>query len=97
MQAQAVQEQHLGVQGKTEQRVSLVIATLRESDVALTYADLTERTDTAYDSLLYILATLVEIGVVKRSEDEVSGPGRPKAHFSWDVEAARGMGPRSAA
>lgn len=94
---QAQQVQHLEVRGKTEQRVAAVIQTLQQSREKLTYEELTEATGAAYDVLLYITLTLVEIGLVVRSEEGTPGPGRPKVYFEWDAKAARGMGLRSAA
>lgn len=74
--------QHLDIRGKTEQRVALVVTVLRDSQHGLTYEDLQTRTGATYDSLLYILATLCEVGMVRRL-DLASGPGRPKVHFQW--------------
>lgn len=97
MGVQATQVQHLEVRGKTEQRVCLVISTLQSADNPLTYEELTEATGATYDVLLYILATLVEVGVVIRTVEASTGPGRPKVYFAWDEKAARGMGLRPAA
>lgn len=67
---------------KTEQRIALVISTLKGAKAPQTYEDLSANTGTAYDVLLYIMGALVEVGMVHRIE-EAGGPGRPKVRFSW--------------
>lgn len=74
---------------KTEQRIELVIRTLRESKEPLTYEALSAKTGTAYDVLLYIMGALVEVGQVQRVEEK-GGPGRPKVYFSWASAHAMG-------
>jgi hypothetical protein len=88
----------LPVKGKTEQRVTAVVSLLRTTakrrkGKALTYEEISRGTDTAYDILLYILATLVEVECVERIED-ADGPGRPKVRFRWisDAPSAQAMG-----
>lgn len=70
------------VKGKTEQRVERVIEVLENAPAAVGYEELEEKTGASYDSLLYILATLEEIGKVKRTTT-ANGPGRPKVFFEW--------------
>lgn len=70
------------VLGKTEQRVQRVITVLQELDHPVTYEYLMERTGSTYDSLLYILATLAELGKVDKL-NIAEGPGRPRVHFAW--------------
>ena len=70
------------IKGKTEQRVVAVVDFLVHSPVPVTYADIREVCSTSYDSLLYILATLEEMGKVRRTTLS-SGPGRPKVYFEW--------------
>lgn len=79
--------------GKTEQRITKVISYLRKhAGRQHTYDDLVQSTGAAYDSLLYILGTLVEVELVQRTEVP-SGPGRPKVFFQW-IGGARSMGGR---
>lgn len=70
------------VKGKTEQRVERVIEVLKNSPGVVGYEELAEKTSASYDSLLYILATLEEIGKVIRTT-VATGPGRPKVFFEW--------------
>ncbi len=72
------------VKGKTEQRVENVIEVLQNAPSSVGYEELMEKTGASYDSLLYILATLEEIGKVKKTSVSV-GPGRPKVFFEWAV------------
>lgn len=67
---------------KTEQRIALVISTLKGASSPRTYEDLSAETGTAYDVLLYIMGSLVEVGMVNRTEEK-GGPGRPKVRFAW--------------
>lgn len=91
-------EQVLDIRGKTEQRVVAVIELLRaEPKRQFTYEELATITGAHYDACLYILATLCEVGLVKRV-DVPDGPGRPKVHFTWTGKAdARGLGLRKRA
>lgn len=70
------------IKGKTEQRVEAVVDYLVHSPSPVTYSDLKEVCSTSYDSLLYILATLEEMGKVRRTTLS-AGPGRPKVYFEW--------------
>lgn len=70
------------IRGKTEQRVEKVLSVLQKARHPVTYDDLQSRTGAHYDSLLYILATLVEVGLAERLE-LAEGPGRPRIHFRW--------------
>lgn len=70
------------IKGKTEQRVQNVVSELRRARRPYTYDDLILLTGSTYDSLLYILATLQEVGMVERTETP-EGPGRPKVLFRW--------------
>ena len=82
------------IRGKTEQRITSVFSALRNAKKALTYDDLIEATGTSYDPLLYILGTLVEAGLVERT-DVAEGPGRPRVYFKWVRSGgARAMGAR---
>jgi predicted ArsR family transcriptional regulator len=83
------------IRGKTEQRVRLIISCLKEAGSSWTYRELSERTDTPYDVLLYVLTALVEAGLVER-ETVADGPGRPRVHFTWASRKgkARAMGAR---
>lgn len=80
------------IRGKTEQRVSNVVAALKASKTAMSYDDLIAITGSTYDSLLYILATLCEVGMVTRLEVP-EGPGRPKVQFQWvNLKRAQAQG-----
>lgn len=70
------------IRGKTEQRVQHVIAALKKRRDPVDYDTLIRVTGANYDSLLYILATLIEVGMVNRT-NVADGPGRPKVHFVW--------------
>lgn len=70
------------IKGKTEQRVGRVIEVLENATSPVGYEELVEKTSASYDSLLYILSTLEEIGKVRRTTT-ASGPGRPKVFFEW--------------
>lgn len=70
------------VKGKTEQRVEAVVSYLTRQTSPVGYGELRDATGSSYDSLLYILATLEEIGRVKRTTVS-AGPGRPKVFFEW--------------
>lgn len=72
----------LEFRGKTEQRVAQIVATLRASPRRLSYDDLVGMTGAPYDALLFVLATLVEVGMVER-EDVPDGPGRPRVYHRW--------------
>ena len=81
------------IRGKTEQRITAVIALLRDSpDSSFTYEELSKATGAHYDACLYIMATLCEVGNVERLTIS-TGPGRPKVQFRW-IDNARGVGPR---
>jgi len=70
------------VKGKTEQRTTAVVALLRRATEPVGYDDLRVRTGTPYDALLYMLAVLVEVGLVVKTE-LAEGPGRPRSMFLW--------------
>lgn len=70
------------IKGKTEQRVEAVVSNLRTSSSPVSYEELSFETGASYDSLLYILATLEEMGKVKRITVPM-GPGRPRVYFEW--------------
>lgn len=83
------------VRSKTEQRVASVVETLKGAPRhRFTYDDLMSQTQTTYDILLYIMGTLVEVGMVERNEEPGIGPGRPKVFFQWieDREGAQELG-----
>jgi hypothetical protein len=83
------------IRGKTEQRVTAVISVLKDATEDLTYGELTSLTNTPYDQLLYILATLVEVGFVERTEALEDRPGRPRVQFKWVKQGgARALGVR---
>ena len=91
------------IRGKTEQRVRQVIEILWNADKPLSYDEIRRLTGArsrgksqkvlyggvAYDQLLYILSTLIEVGCVDRLEDTERRVGRPRGR--------RGCGPGSAA
>jgi DNA-binding HxlR family transcriptional regulator len=79
------------IRGKTEQRVTNVIRVLKRAKRPVTYDYLQEETGAHYDVLLYILSTLIEVGLVER-EGAPDGPGRPRVRFSWNEDAAQAMG-----
>lgn len=100
------------IRGKTEQRVGQVISILKDAKAPLSYEDIRLASGArsrgkkgvlyggvAYDQLLYILSTLIEVGLVERSEDSERGPGRPRVFFHWrnNAKAARAMGARLSA
>lgn len=94
------------IRGKTEQRITEVISVLRKSGAPLTYDEIriatgaiegkdgVLRKGTPYDALLYILSTLVEVGLVRRIE-EVAGPGRPRVYFEWIKNATPNVLPEA--
>lgn len=72
------------VKGKTQQRVTAVVAYLRKNAGKLfTYSDLTRATGMPYDALLYVLHALVEVGLVEKVEDSDKRPGRPVVQYRW--------------
>jgi len=82
------------IKGKTEQRVGAVISVLQTARKPLTYAEIAAQSGTSYDQLLYILATLVEVGHAERHEVP-EGPGRPMVFFNWvKPDSARAVGAR---
>ena len=88
------------IRGKTEQRITSVISCLkaakdRGSDW-LTYDDLVVATGAAYDMLLYVLCTLLEVGLVEREDVPATTPGRPRVQFRWvgTVGRARALSAR---
>lgn len=99
------------IRGKTEQRIKQVISILQNADAPVSYQDIQYATGAKehksgkgvtggipYDVLLFVLATLVEVGLVERSE-KIEGPGRPRVYFAWKnpAKAARAMGARLSA
>lgn len=82
------------VRNKTQQRISSLVELLKENaNQAFSYSDLMVETDMAYDTLLYVLHTLAEVGMVTKVETP-DGPGRPKVTFQWS--GARELGSRAA-
>ncbi len=68
---------------KTQQRIAGLVALLQENSAqAFAYSDLMVETGMAYDTLLYCLHTLAEVGMVTKVETP-DGPGRPKVTFQW--------------
>lgn len=97
------------IRGKTEQRCAAIVRVLQNSSGPLSYDDIRLATGgkaradgrvvggIAYDVLLFVMATLVEIGLVERSKLKTREPGHPRVQFVWTGKVkARGMGPRSA-
>lgn len=76
------------IRGKTEQRVIAVISALKGAQKPLSYDDLRDLTSAHYDTLLYILTTLIELGHVEKHEVR-EGPGRPRILFSWKASSRR--------
>ena len=82
------------IKGKTDQRIEEVLSALMSAEEPLSYDDLRLATGgkrnpddsvsggVAYDVLLYVLSTLVCVGLIER-EERVEGPGRPRVFFSW--------------
>lgn len=100
------------IRGKTEQRVGQVISILSDSREPLSYEAIRRASGArsrgkspilyggvAYDQLLYILSTLVEVGLVERLEDSERRAGRPRVFFQWrnSPKAARAGGARMSA
>lgn len=82
------------VRNKTQQRISALVSLLRENPrQAFAYSDLMAETGMAYDTCLYCLHTLAEVGMVTKVETP-DGPGRPKVTFQW--AGARVLGTRTA-
>ena len=84
------------IKGKTEQRVQQVMSILKDADSPLSYDDIRKMCGArsrgnspvlyggvAYDQLLYILSTLIEVGLVERLEDSERRAGRPRVFFRW--------------
>ena len=96
------------IRGKTEQRCAAIVRVLQNADGPLSYDDIRlstggrRRADgrvsggIAYDVLLFVMATLVEVGLVERTKIETRRPGHPRVQFVWNKAKARGMGPRAA-
>lgn len=99
------------IRGKTEQRIQQIMSLLQNADAPLSYQDLQIATGAKkhsggrstiggvpYDVLLFVLSTLVEVGLVERSE-KIEGPGRPRVYFTWKhpAKGARAGGARMSA
>lgn len=83
------------VQTKTEQRVVHIINLLKSATGSMTYdeiriasgatrreADNVLTGGIAYDMLLFVMTTLIELGYVERSE-VIEGKGHPRYLFRW--------------
>lgn len=98
------------IRGKSEQRVTQVISILKNAGTPMSYDDIRLATGAeprgpkkilyggvAYDQLLFILTTLIEVGYVEKTE-EARHQGRPRMFFRWKpVKAARAGGARISA
>jgi hypothetical protein len=97
------------IQGKTEQRCTAVVDVLRSATGPMSYDDIRLATGgrrgadgrveggIAYDILLYLVTTLMEVGLVKRTKIETRKPGNPRVQFTWTGKlSARVSGTRSA-
>lgn len=99
------------IRGKTEQRVTQVISILQDAEHALSYEEIRLKSGArtkgngspgilyggvAYDQLLYILSTLIEVGLVERLEETERRQGRPRIFFRWKAQpkVARASGAR---
>ena len=84
------------IRGKTEQRVAQVISILQDAQKPMSYDQLRLATGArpgqkagvmyggvAYDQLLYILSTLIAVGLVERLEEPERRQGRPRVYFAW--------------
>jgi hypothetical protein len=100
------------IRGKTEQRVAQVMSILQDASAPMSYDQLRLATGAkpsgkagimyggvAYDQLLYILSTLIEVGLVERLEEPERKQGRPRIYFQWrnQPKAARAVGARLSA
>src|SRR5688500_6934943 len=100
------------IRGKTEQRIGQVITILKGAKAPLSYDEIRRMTGArsrgktsvlyggvAYDQLLYITSTLIEVGLVERIEDPERKQGRPRVFFQWrnDARSARAGGARLSA
>lgn len=100
------------IRGKTEQRVAQLIAILKDAPEPMSYEQLRLASGAkargkgnilyggiAYDQLLYILSTLIEVGLVERLEEPERRQGRPRVFFQWKhpAKAARASGARLSA
>jgi len=100
------------IRGKTQQRITQVISILKDAKDPLTYEQIRRLTGArsrgkspilyggvAYDQLLYITSTLVEVGLVERLEDSERKHGRPRVFFRWqnNAKSARAGGARLSA
>ena len=100
------------IRGKTEQRVAQIMAILQNAPEPMSYDQLRLATGAkasakagvmyggvAYDQLLYILSTLIEVGLVERLEEPERKQGRPRVYFQWksQTKAARAGGARISA
>ena len=100
----------VNIRGKTEQRCGAVIEALRDASGPMSYEDIRIATGgthnsagrveggVTYDILLYVVTTLLELGLVTRTKmDTRNRPGAPRVQFQWEGKSkARGLGPRSA-
>lgn len=102
----------VAIRGKTEQRVAQVMSILQNASEPMSYDQLRLATGAkpskkagvmyggvAYDQLLYILSTLIEVGLVERLEEPERKQGRPRVFFRWrsSAKAARAVGARLSA
>lgn len=100
------------IRGKTEQRVQQVMSILKDAQEPLSYEQIRRASGArsrgkssvlyggvAYDQLLYILATLQEVGLVDRIEESERRQGRPRVFFKWrnNARSARAGGARLSA
>jgi hypothetical protein len=100
------------IRGKTEQRVAQVMSILQDAPEPMSYDQLRLATGAtpskkagvmyggvAYDQLLYILSTLIAVGLVERLEEPERKQGRPRIYFKWQTQtkAARAGGTRLSA
>lgn len=95
------------VQTKTEQRVVHILNLLKSASKPMTYDEIrissgATRRDSdnllvggiAYDMLLFVMTTLIELGYVERTE-VIEGKGHPRYLFKWiGPKPARALGAR---
>lgn len=88
--------QVVDIPGKTDQRIERLVSALKSARTPLTYDALIQATGATYDLVLYVTATLIHVGMVRRVT-EPDGPGRPKVRFQWvpSAEQTRASGARS--
>lgn len=99
------------IRGKTEQRCASIVEAFQRATGPMSYDDLKVATGgvrqpdgrvdggVPYDILLFVVTTLLEVGLVDRKRIQTRKPGNPRVLFTWTgsgAASARVLGTRSA-